>query len=317
MRVLWLDDDRSMRVCDFWSPLRKALEGQATVSTILRTIDKEEGKFCRDCVNGRKLPSLLLPSYVNTFDWVITPAMWSYLQEPWQQITAKKAIIIGDCHGPMVKNYVGRAREVGFDLFLTVYRDGCTRSHPYLPQGRVEWLPYWVDESYLHDYGCAKEFGVLSTGAKHAGVYQIRTKIREVLKDEAWFKDVERPRENMEGKYWPVGEDYAKLINSSHIAAACTSKYHYSLSKLFEIPACRTALMCDEIPEMAALGFFPMGNYLPVDLQTDIFGQTQHWLSREFRPELEQITEAGYQLMHTRHTTTVRATELLAMLEAR
>ena len=315
MRILWIDDDRSMRVCDFWTPLRLALAKQVHVEAILRPLPMLEGRFCRECtIKGMKLPSLLDPSYVNEFDWILVPAMWAYLDEPWDRITAKRAILWADQHGPMVSCFMARALDLDFELYLPKYRDASRYFHPGLPPERVEWLPYWVDTSYLRDYGLRKTIGMLHTGVLHQQVYPYRTAVYEALKSFPWFERIERPVETMEGKYWPVYEDYGRLINTSHIASACTSRYHYSLTKLFEVPACRTALLCDTIPEMSDLGFIPWVNYLPLDGGVGILEIAQHWLNKAHRSDLEQLTDAGYQLMQQRHTTDTRASELVRIL---
>ena len=315
MRILWLDDDRSMRVCDFWTPLRVALEKIAEVETILRPLDMLEGAFCRACtLQGKKLPKVLDPARVNEFDWIISAAPWAYMLEDWDKITAKKAIFWGDCHGPMVRKFMAFAEEIGTDLFLPTYRDGCRKFQAHLPPGKVEWVPYWVAQSYLHDYGERKTVGFLQTGVIHPHVYPWRTRIFDAINGRPWYLQVDRPRERMDGNYWPVGEDYGRLINTAKIASACTSRFHYPVSKLFEIPSCRCALLCDTIPEMADLGFVPWVNYLPLEEGMDILKMTMDWLSEQKAAELEAITDAGYRLMADRHTTDIRARELVEIL---
>ena len=316
MRILWLDDDRSMRVCDFWTPLRVALEKIAEVETILRPLDMLEGAFCRACtLDGKKLPKVLDPAHVNEFDWIISAAPWAYLWEDWGKITAKKAVMWGDCHGPMVKMFIEEAGAIGTDLYLPLYRDGSRRFQAHLPQEKVEWLPYWVDPSYLHDYGERKTVKFLQTGVIQRRIYPWRTRIFDAVNGRPWYMQVERPTERMDGKYWPVGKDYGRLINTARISSACTSRFHYPVSKLFEIPACRCALLCDTIPEMADLGFVPGVNYLPLDEDVDILELLTHWLSRANAPELERLTDAGYRLMLDRHTTDIRARQLVKILD--
>lgn len=316
MRILWLDDDRSMRVCDFWTPLRLALSEIADVECILRQLDREEGRYCRAVTIEGLIPKPLIdPSYANTFDWIILAAPWSFMHEDWEHITSKRAIMWADNHGPMVKTYVGWAYQQEFDLFLPKYRDGAKRFHDYLPQERVVWLPYWVDESYLMDYNQPKTIGLLLTGALHPKVYPFRTRVGEACGQQPWFQRVQRPKENLDGKYWPVGKDYACLLNQAHIAVSGTSRYGYSLTKLFEISACRTALLTDWIPEMKALGFEPEVNCLLPGPKSNILDYVKYWLGVESK--LQEITDAGFRLMHTRHTTTIRAQQLKDTLAAR
>jgi len=145
----------------------------------------------------------------------------------------------------------------------------------------------------------------------------VRTAIYEAVKGKPWAMRVERPTENMDGKYWPVGADYARLINSAWTSIACTSRFHYSLSKPFEIMASRSALICDHIPEFDYLGMVPGVKYLQPDMSKPILGQVKRWLAEDNRDALQEITDAGYELMHRSHTTTRRATQLRDVLAAR
>ena len=318
MRILWLADERHMRVCDFWGPLPAALSKLTEVEVVRRKLDMLEGKFCHaTTMQGRRLRPLLTPAYANTFDWVITDAMWSFLSEPWDHITAHKAILWADNHGPMVARYVGFAHAAAFDLFLPMYRDGASRFHSYLDPAKVMWLPFWLNEEVYVDYGLNKDIPILQTGVVHPRVYPLRQRVFDALQREPYFKRIQRPVENMEGKYWPVGRDYARVLNRAWISTACTSCYHYSLSKLFEIPAANSVLACDWIPEMADLGFEPGANFLLLTQDMNLRAWAKRWLAPGQRDELQRISRAGYDLMHSRHTATRRAAELLDVLTER
>ena len=317
MRILWLADDRSMRVVDFYSPLRHAVSELCEVRTIKRPLDKLEGAFCRDVtINNRKLPPLIEPGYANEFDWIVVDAMWSFMHEGWRKIHTKKAVLWADRHGPMVDVYMRRAKALEFDLYLPLYRDGAHRFQSYLPIERMVWFPYWINARVFRDYGLAKKIGALLTGVVHRQVYPWRQRIVTALVGKSYFIRIPRPVENMKGRYWPVGRDYARLLNSARISFSCCSRYGYPVTKVFEIPACKTVLMSDFVPEMKDLGFVSGKNFLPLEKDEDLAAQVEYRLHPARASDLNDIAEAGFRLIRENHTVQRRAQALIEILQS-
>ena len=315
MRLLYLTNDRSARVSDFYGPLQRELAKVCDLTVIRRPLPILEGRYCRmQTLDGDTNEPLVDPVSANEFDWIITDAMYSYLHEPWGKVRTPKAVMWADQHGPMVQSYIGRAHTLRFDLFLPLYRDSTAEFHPYLPQDRVRWFPYWVDEKVYRRWEGEKRIGVLQTGVVHDRVYPWRQRVFDALDGQDYFQRVRRPPESMERQdYWPVWKDYGRLLAGAHIATACTSKYHYPVTKLFEIPACGTALACDWIPEMHDLGFRPKVNMIELAGERDSLRQLlEGWLADPER--LADLSAKGYELMHTRFAAARRAADLVTLL---
>lgn len=318
MRILYATNERSARVHDFYRPLQDALAAVPGVELkrIERPLDNLEGRYCRaQVIDQVHNEPLLDPAEANEYDWLLTDAMYAYMWEDWDAITVCRGIFWGDQHGPMVQGYVGAAHQrFGFEGLFPAYRDATLVFHPTLVN-RFHWVPYWVNTDLFHDYGLRKSYPALQTGVVHAIVYPWRHRVWEALQGEPYFRRIQRPAEdiNREG-YWPVGVDYARLLNRAILSFGCTSKFGYPLTKLFEIPACRCALMTDWIPEMKALGFIPGENCLLYEGDTapQLREYIEGWLAQPDR--LQEIATAGMELMHTRHNVHKRARDLVRLL---
>jgi len=315
MRLLYLTNDRTARVCDFYGPLQRELAKVCDLTIIRRPLPVLEGRYCRmQTLEGDTNEPLVDWAQANEYDWIITDAMYSFMLERWGKIRTRKAVMWADQHGPMVKEYIGRAHALNFDLFLPLYRDSTAVFHPYLPRERVRWFPYWVDSEVYRRWSKQKLIGVLQTGVLHGLVYPWRQTVYDALNGQDWFRRVQRPPESMEREgYWPVGKDYARLLSEASISTACTSKFRYPVTKLFEIPACGTALACDWIPEMRDLGFIPGVNMIELHGEGESLRQmVAGWLAES--QQLADLTQRGFELMHTRFTAARRAADLVTLL---
>ena len=114
--------------------------------------------------------------------------------------------------------------------------------------------------------------------------------------------------------------------------------YDYPVLKIFEVPACYSALFCDYIPELGELGFVPNENM--VEITEDMLGVYVEMVKsgkkikpkavfdttkrKEFikfirswlvSPDLKRITENGFELVHSRHTDEIRAKKIVEELK--
>ena len=319
MKILWLTVDRSKRVADIFGPLQRETEKIADVRFVVRA-QWQPGKYDRT-----------LPAIVEDWDCdvIFTDAPFAYPNESWPA-GVPKTCLIEDQHGPNVKGYVDDCRASGFDLFLARY-PGIERFHPDLPP--TAWFPHSVDAGLFHpsSMGNSKQysrdqgrvefpiegFQTLMTGRINPTIYPIRAWIdREMTRPHSRAKEIytriDRPPEGTDDPF-PAGIYYADYLRNARIAFACTSCYHYTLLKLFEIPACGTVLVCDFIPELRSLGFTPGLNMLTIEPQTDLLQQVEAHLARK---DLDDIAVAGADLIAERHTAAIRAPQLVAHLES-
>lgn len=316
MRILWLTDDRQHCLMDYYEPLRQALRRIAHVTTIYRPIGCEAGRYCYQVTQkGLVPPRIVDPDSANAHDWIVCDALWSYLDEDWGAIRRPRAAFWADCHGPMVDVYLRRAVEQRWDLFLPLYRRGWQTMNPYVPAERVRWLPYWVDPDTFRPWGLGKSCGLLLSGAVHPTIYPWRQAVQDQCAGHEWFRQLPRPPDTTPAPGWPVGDAYSIVLNQAWMAFGCTSRFGYPLTKLFEIPASGTALVTDGCPDLWEIGFEAGRNCVALASMDRIPEQIEAWLAPARRPELVSLIEAGRALVHTRHSTTVRAGQLLRLLE--
>ena len=162
------------------------------------------------------------------------------------------------------------------------------------------YLPWWVDDSQFRDYGELKEFPITLTGAGWfvRCIYTWRQEIAAELVPR--FPVFHAPSlGNRQTNHDLVGEDYARLLNRSFLSAGCGTACRYLTLKLLEIPAARSCLIAEEIEVLKALGFVDGVNCV-FATPKNVVEKVQHLLNN--REKLQAITDAGFELVHQRHT---------------
>lgn len=169
---------------------------------------------------------------------------------------------------------------------------------------RIFVWPNCVDPQLYRDYGESKIIPVLLTGAK-GPQYPWRRKLYQLVADH--YPSLVCPHGGYGSKSSAgqvlFGERYARTINASLIVPTCGTVAKEVVRKHFEIPACKACLVTEKSPGLEAAGF--------VDMQNCVFANDGDILEKiEFlfrQPEkLVAITEAGYALIHSRHSTAQR-----------
>jgi len=314
----------------------------------MRTLDRRAGEVCRDIWDGRELafPQMIqCPEMVNeSFDVVMVDGIWLFTDEPWAEISIPKATTWGDNHGDLVAKYIQEAHNK-LDLFFPMLWESFERFHGETFQGKhAEWLPWAFNPDIFHDYGEAKDINVFSSGVLNSEikedqvytrkgnmVYPLRTKLhqlgapypsakpseRVLRRGRDGFCHAYRPPEDESADYWPVGEDYARLINSAWMCASCSSVHRYALGKTFEIPAARSVLLSDLCEDAKGLGLVAGESMaaIPPELsesEEDLRAFVADLLDDP--ADLERIADNGYRLMHERHTVDVRAAHFVERL---
>lgn len=198
-------------------------------------------------------------------------------------------------------------------FIFSLYRDKFYEWYPRF-WNRLLWLPHHFDPRIFHDYGLAKDIDCLLMGAIHPTVYPLRHKILQAMQSRPGFVYHSHPgyRNFDINDEALVGERFAREINRAKIFFTCDSAYKYPVAKYYEVLACRTLLLASPSKELYDLGFEPDVNYVAINGHN--FAQkTEYYLKHE--EEREEIVSRGYALVHTRHTTAIRAMQMLAMIE--
>jgi hypothetical protein len=258
----------------------------------------------------------VMPRNVNDYDVLYSDFPVAFLNENWGKIKIPKVGLVEDQHNTRHKKLVGIMQK-HFDGIFVRYRDSFNENFPGVDKNKVYWLPHSIPPQDCYDYKLKKEIGALIVG-QISGTYPLRVEMVEEFRGKSYFKQVERPKEILRPKdikkleAWPIGCDYYKLINSSKITLTSTSSKYYSLMKFFEIPGCKSALCSNYIEELGDLGFKPGTNMIEVNSK-NMVKKVEDMLKN--RNKLEDITEAGYEMVHKRHTVDIRANQFLEMIK--
>jgi hypothetical protein len=319
IRVLYLTGDNRMRASahslflPLWKELRKNNVKVLETDTYMRYPNLRTDIFNGLPVNY--LPKSLQPSYINSnYELIVIENLFPYWNEDWHKIKVKKVMMLGDLHrfdpkGTKFPTFMFDILQdkVGVSVIFSKYIE--TYHSIYkdvkLP---VFHLPHSIDPTLFKNYGLKKEYDVLSTGSIN-GVYPKRMMLNEVFKGHIYYTRINRPNNNMitHPNPWPIGIDYAKELHKARISIACTSKYHYTIAKIFEIPACKSVLLCDYTKEMESLGFIPGHNFIEIrDNKVQYIEDLLHNTKK-----LNRICENGYNLVHNIHTIQQRVKEFI------
>lgn len=321
MKILVLSMNLKKRVAfPIFEQMHNALKNypdeSVQVDFIYRETNKMLGSFIRSTVNGHlDLSKKLDIKKANSYDVIFAERFPAFITEDWNKINTLKAIMIEDQHNTTVQKFTKMAMDkFGFDVFFVRYKTPTKKFNKELYQKKVIWLPFSINTNIYHDYKLEKDIDISCFGTIHNGIYPIRSKLHKELLDKSFYKRIGRPSEAkaMKGKVWPTGEEYARLLNRSKISATCTSKYKYTLMKLFEICGCGSVLMCDYIQDMKDLGFRPNENFIQIKEGTNFKKFSKDILSTP--NEIKRISDAGYDLIMKRHTEEIRAKEFIEHL---
>jgi len=192
---------------------------------------------------------------------------------------------------------MNRMRAWGVDQVFADFRPSDAPA-PYFQD--TMFLPWWIDDTVFHDYGEEKSLWLTLTGSGWLGkcIYIWRNDIcREMLPKIPIFHAPSLG--NRQTNHDFTGERYARLLNRSRFSAGCGTVNRYLTMKLLEIPASRCCLIAEEIESLKAIGFQDGVNCVFATPE-NIAAKVQALLENPER--LQTITDAGYKLVHERHT---------------
>jgi hypothetical protein len=96
-----------------------------------------------------------------------------------------------------------------------------------------------------------------------------------------------------------VGDKYAKLLYSYFCCATCSSVFHYTLAKYFEIPASGSLLIADSTDDLLSLGFTPGRHFVDLPEGSDPIGIIMDCIAHPER--YEAIRERGCSFVRSNH----------------
>jgi len=195
--------------------------------------------------------------------------------------------------------FISDMNHWGIDTFFTISVTAAEHT-PAIAHNLFIW-PNFVDPTMFRDYQQWKSIPVLFTG-NSSNLYPWRQNIIRLVSKRYPSLICPHP-----GGYDPQkepvqvmsGEPYARMLNASCFVPACGTVARDVVRKHFEVPASKACLIAEKSPALEAAGFVDMKNCIFAD-EHDVLDK----LNRLFRhrDELEAITNAGYELVHSRHT---------------
>lgn len=160
--------------------------------------------------------------------------------------------------------------------------------------------PNSINPEVYRDYGENKIIPVLLTGSRELH-YPWRNEIMDLVSQK--YPTLRTPHfgwmNRSKADRTVHGADYARLINAAFLAPTCGTIANEVVRKHFEIPGCRTCLLTESTPGLAAAGFVDMENCVFVDAG-NVLQKLDYLFDHE--DELRAITDRGHALVHERHT---------------
>ncbi|MEH7343292.1 glycosyltransferase [Bacillus sp. JJ1532] len=203
--------------------------------------------------------------------------------------------------------------ETNVKYIFSIYRDAFLNDFRKY-KDRMYWLPHFVNPSIFKDYRLEKDIDYLLLG-KVAWYYPLRKRIVKTMRKIPGFVYRMHPGYRnigvAEEKVF-VGESYAKEINRAKVFFTCDSSLHYPIIKYYEVLACNTLLLAPSLKELRDLGFIPGQHFVEINGK-NFLKMARYYLEHE--DERKKIAQQGYEMVHKKHTVTIRAAQLVSYIK--
>ncbi|WP_162052637.1 glycosyltransferase family protein [Pontibacter pamirensis] len=197
-----------------------------------------------------------------------------------------------DCRPGFLSEMEQWSIETFFSISTTV-----AEHTPEIADNLFVW-PNFIDSEIYRDYGEPKAVPVMFSGSM-ISLYPWRQKVFKQISNH--YPTLTFPHLGYESHspLMKYGEEYARSINASWFAPACGTVAKEIVRKHFEVPGCNSCLITEKSPSLEAAGFVDMQNCVFAD-ENDVLDKLNYLFKN--RHKLEEITTAGYNLVHSRHT---------------
>jgi len=226
-------------------------------------------------------------------------------------------------------SYIDILNNAGYDLYLTRYKHllnaGVPKDIFYKKlDGKVEWLPWSIDENYYRPQKKTIDVTFIGTVSK---VYPLRKQIWEKLpglcekqgftyfrsRRPSRIKFIRSLKEKIFNQEFIHGKKYAEILGRTRIFIFGPSIYKYPIQKYFEGMASKCLVMADEPAGGQELGFIDNETYVRINKLNWEERLVSYLTNNE--SETKRISEKGYKLVKDKHTHSTRAGELIKILE--
>lgn len=215
------------------------------------------------------------------------------------------------------------------DLIFSVSKHPFLRVFPQF-EDKLRWVPWSINPSIMKDWQQPKDIDSLLMGLVHVeknklnghdlpkqipakGRYAFRDAVFEQLKLRPKFVfHAHQGHRTKKSDLLIVNDAYAKEINRAKIFYTCGSRNEtggLAVLKFFEVPACKSLLLAETNEDIEELGFKDGENFVACTVD-NIVEKTDYYLKND--QERIQITENGYNFIHSNHTNAHRAKQMVA-----
>jgi hypothetical protein len=318
LKILWLTIDRSKRIFQNFDYFREELEKVADLDIVWKYTDPHRaGYYSKLCMKGKIPPEGAIPRRLleKDYDVLVTDALFAYMNEGIEKFRCPKAFISGDLHRAVPKWQIDSAVGLGFTIHFAGSWSGLERFHPdKFKVYQTFWSPLVSSTRVFNREGAKKVTGVIGIGSIGPKIYPHRDNAAKQLEGWKYFRRIYRPLDadhpESDGKPWPVGKDYAKVIKDSWLAITGGSIFDYAVGKYFEIAGCGTAIMTNWFKDLKRLGFRRDVNLFVY--QDNVRAQVKDLLAN--KEKIKAVSFSGYKLMMAKHTAQKRASQFVKCL---
>jgi len=199
------------------------------------------------------------------------------------------------------------------NLVFSPYKDFFFRTLPEL-KNKFRWLPFSINPDVYKDWKLQKDTDFLFMGRSWGEWYPFRGKVLKTMGNMEGFVYHKHPNEgNPKEEEVFLGERYAREINRAKIFFTCGTKFNYPVAKYLEVPACNTLLIAKGNKDLKDLGFVNGKNFVECT-DDNFYDLAMYYLKHE--EERKRIAENGYNLVHLRHTNSIRVVEFINTIKS-
>ena len=193
--------------------------------------------------------------------------------------------------------FLSDMEQWGIETYFSI----ATLAPEYMPELKDNLFiwPNFIDPDVYQDYHQHKVIPVTLTGQVN-GLYPWRQKVFPIIRDR--YPCLVSPQHTYESKLASQllsGEAYARALNASLIVPTCGTMAGEVVRKHLEIPGANTCLVTERTAALQAAGFADMENCVFTD-HNDIVERLEYLFAHP--AEIQRISAAGYNLVHSRHT---------------
>jgi len=193
--------------------------------------------------------------------------------------------------------FLSDMEQWGIETYFSI----ATLAPEYMPELKDNLFiwPNFIDPEVYQDYHQHKIIPVTLTGQVN-GLYPWRQKVFPIIRDR--YPCLVSPQHTYESKLASQllsGEAYARALNASLVVPTCGTMAGEVVRKHLEIPGANSCLVTERTAALQAAGFADMENCVFTD-HDDIVERLEYLFAHP--AEIQRISAAGYNLVHSRHT---------------